>query len=33
VRDKLLEKEIYPLESVKGVDDNSYGGKVGQLLV
>ena len=30
--DKLLEKEIYPIESVIGADDHSYGGKSGKIV-
>ena len=30
--DKLLEKEIYPIESVIGADKHSYGGKSGKIV-
>ena len=30
--DKLLEKEIYPIESVIGADDHSYGGNSGKIV-
>ena len=30
--DKLLEKEIYPVESVIGADAQSYGGKSGKIV-
>ena len=29
---KLLEKEIYPIESVEGVDEHFYGGKSGKIV-
>ena len=29
---KLLEKEIYPIESVIGADDHSCGGKSGKIV-
>ena len=29
---KLLEKEIYPIESVIGADEHSYGGKSGKIV-
>tara|TARA_B100001013_G_scaffold54049_1_gene28343 strand:- start:55 stop:240 length:186 start_codon:yes stop_codon:yes gene_type:complete len=32
VNGKLLEKEIYPIESVIGADEHSYGGKSGKIV-
>ena len=32
MNDKLLEKEIYPIESVRGADDHSFGGKSGKIV-
>ena len=29
---QLLEKKIYPIESVIGADDHSYGGKSGKIV-
>ena len=29
---KLLEKEIYPIKSVIGADEHSYGGKSGKIV-
>jgi len=32
VNGKLLEKEIYPIESVIGADEHYYGGKSGKIV-
>ena len=32
MNDKLLEKDIYPIEPVTGADDHSYGGKSGKIV-
>ena len=32
MNDKLLEKEIYPIESVTGADGHSFGGKSGKIV-